>query len=85
MDSIHIPCTASSPIHSHKATESGIDIIPSARTLSNKHSKVNNPTSTSPYCLFMILLARKELGFNTPPIAYLDSRYDVVVWAMHVA
>ena len=33
----------------------------------------------------MILLARKELHFNTPPIAYLDSRYDVVVWAMHVA
>lgn len=85
MDSIHIPCTASSPIHSHKATESGIDIIPSIGTLSNKHSKVNNPKSTSPYCLFMILLARKELGFNTPPIAYLDSRYDVVVWAMHVA
>ena len=85
MDSIHIPCTASSPIHSHKATESGIDIIPSIGTLSNKHSKVSNPKSTSPYCLFMILLARKELGFNTPPIAYLDSRYDVVVWAMHVA
>ena len=85
MDSIHILCTASSPIHSHKATESGIDIIPSIGTLSNKHSKVNNPKSTSPYCLFMILLARKELGFNTPPIAYLDSRYDVVVWAMHVA
>ena len=85
MDSIHIPYTASSPMHPHKTTESGIAIIPSTETLSNKHSKVNNPTSTFPYCLFMILLARKELHFNTPPIAYLDSRYDVVVWAMHVA
>lgn len=85
MDSIHILYIASSPIHPHKAAGNGIAIIPSTGILSNKHSKVNNPTSTSPYCLFMILLARKELHFNTPPIAYLDSRYDVVVWAMHVA